>query len=172
MTRRKKKTTMVQGNPGMEPTLYDLEKAETEESQTNGVVPVSTSPPVEYVETEDEDELRSLISNVSDVLEELIDVPEWHVNGKTVQILLRALNAREYAQFADAVSKPNVNMTNTFVDMVIMTARHPKTRKLLFKSSDRGMLHQRVGRSIQRIAIRAAELSGVDQKTLDEMKKK
>jgi hypothetical protein len=169
---RRKKKAMAQGNPGMEPTLYDLDKAESEEPQTNGATPVPASPPIEYVETEDEDELRSLICNVSDVLEELIDVPEWKVNGKTVQILLRALNAREYAQFADAVSKPNVNMTNTFVDMVIMTARHPKTRKLLFKPADRAMLHQRIGRSVQRIAIRAAELSGVDQQTLDEMKKK
>jgi hypothetical protein len=170
MTRRKKKTTMVQGTPGMEPTLYDLEKAEASEPQTNGATP--TTPEREYVETEDEGELRSLISNISDVLEELIDVPEWKVNGKIVQILLRALNAREYAQFGDMVAKPNVDMANAFADMVIMTARHPKTRKLLFKNADRTMLHQRLGRAVQRIAIRAAELSGLDEKTLSEMKKK
>jgi protoporphyrinogen oxidase len=170
MMRRKKKTTMVQGTPGMEPTLYDLEKAEAEEPHTNGATPESNA--VEYVETEDEGELRSLISNISDVLEELIDVPEWKVNGKVVQILLRALNAREYAQFGDTVSKPNADMANAFADMVIMTARHPKTRKLLFKPADRAMLHQRLGRAVQRIAIRAAELSGVDEKTLNEMKKK
>jgi hypothetical protein len=151
-----------------EPTLYDFEQSEeviAEEATTaNG-----TSP--EYVETTDEEELRSLIFQTSDVQEQLLPVPEWKVNGKVVRVLVRGLNAYERGQFIMNMQKANFDLTKVYPDIVILTARHPVTKKLLFKPADRGELNKKLGAAVERIAMCASELSGLTQEFLMSMKK-
>jgi hypothetical protein len=164
---------------GHEATLYDQEAAEAEdmaendlkiegetEPHTNGASPA-------YVETADEDELRSLIFTTSDVVEELLDIPEWKKDGRVVQVLVRSLSARERTQYLNAMaSGKDFDLTKAYPDLVILSARHPVTKKLLFKPADRNALLQKGGRAIERIAMRAGEISGLSEDAIKEMKKK
>src|SRR6266704_5094809 len=118
-----------------EPNLYDEEEAVEDESEeltgdaethTNGATPEE----VAYLETEDEDELRELISKIDDVVEELLDVPEWKVNGKVVEVLLRTLTTFERTSFINAMMRSNNDINKVYPDLVILSARHPKTKKL------------------------------------------
>jgi hypothetical protein len=164
-----------------EPNLYDeeaeqeeeeaenaeLDPTNEEEGHTNGSGPTLT----EYLETEDEAELRELIANIDDVVEELLDVPEWKVKGKTVQVLLRTLNTYERTSYLKAMMKSNNDIIKVYPDLVILSARHPKTKKLLFKAADRGMLQTKMGRATERIALRASELNGLTEEAVQEMRK-
>ncbi len=164
-----------------EPNLYDEEEAVEDESEeltgdaethTNGATPEE----VAYLETEDEDELRELISKIDDVVEELLDVPEWKVKGldgktRIVTVLLRTLTTYERTMFINAMVKANNDISKAYPDLVILSARHPKTKKLIFHKNDRGMLQTKMGRATERIALRASELNGLTQEALNEMRK-
>jgi hypothetical protein len=159
------------GDRTSEPSLYDLDAAAEaealqieEEASTNGAHPA----PIEYLETEDETELRSLIFQTSDVLEELLTIPEWKVDGKVVRVLIRGLNARELTQFLQANMKNGeLDLKKVYPEIVILTARHPVTKKLLFKPTDRDALLQKMGKAIDRIAMKASDLSGMSQRAQD-----
>jgi hypothetical protein len=172
--------------PGEEANLYDedaevtededLETSDDEEQHTNGAAP---SEP-EFLDTVDEDELRVVISNIDDVVEELLPIPEWKVKGKDgktriVQVLIRSLTTFERTQFIKAMNRngvENIDMTKMYADLVILSTRHPKTKRLLFKNADRGMLNTKMGAATERIAMRASDISGLSQEFLDGLKKK
>lgn len=184
--RADKKRRLRALQPNEEPTLYDEEAEEeaeteeldtsTEEPHTNGDTPAEP----EYLDTADEDELRAIISNIDDVVEELLPVPEWKVTGKDgrpkiVTVLLRSLNTFERTQFIKAMNRngaDNIDITKMYADLVILSTRHPKTKRLLFKNADRGMLNTKMGAATERIAMRAADISGLSQAALNAMKKK
>ena len=159
-----------------EMNLYDEENEQEDEeltigddaeAHTNGATPEE----VAYLETEDEDELRELISKIDDVVEELLAVPEWKVNGKIVTVLLRTLTTFERTSFINAMMKSNNDITKVYPDLVILSARHPKTKKLIFHKNDRGMLQTKMGKATERIALRASELNGLTEEALTEMRK-
>ena len=176
---------------GEEPTLYDQEAEEEEddteelhtqedgETHSNGNTPPQPEEP-EYLETADEDELRAIISNIDDVVEELLPIPEWKVPGKDgkpkiVTVLIRSLTSFERTQFIKAMNRngvDNIDFTRMYADLVILSTRHPTTKRLLFKNADRGMLNGKMGAATERIAMRAADISGLSEKALDAMKKK
>jgi len=164
-----------------EMNLYDEENEQEDEeliigddteTHSNGATPEE----VAYLETEDEDELRELISKIDDVVEELLAVPEWKVKGsdgksKIVEVLLRTLTTYERTSFINAMMKSNNDITKVYPDLVILSARHPKTKKLIFHKNDRGMLQTKMGRATERIALRASELNGLTAEALEEMRK-
>lgn len=168
---------------GEELTLYDEEAQEAldevdtpdEESHTNGDTPSEMA----YLDTADEDELRSIISNIDDVVEKLLSIPEWKTKGsdgkdRVVQVMVRSLTSFERTQFIKAMNRngvENIDFTKMYADLVILSARHPKTKRLLFKNADRGMLNTKHGGATERIAMCAADISGLSQKALDSMKK-
>jgi hypothetical protein len=180
MSDKKRKVTGLP--PGVEPSLYDQEAMEEEEVDTSDQIEHTnghTPEQVDYLETADEAELRSAIFNVSDVVEVVIAVPEWKVKDKdgklkVVKVLIRSLNARERAQYLNAASNNvtgTIDLVKAYPDLVILTARHPVTKKLLFKPQDRDALNQKMGRAIERIAMKAGEISGLSQEALEDMKK-
>jgi hypothetical protein len=138
----------------------------------NGAVAVAEQPPVEYVETSDETALRSLIFQTSDIVERMIDIPEWKINGKVVQILLRALSAGERAEYITMMQKSNGDLSKAYPDLVIMSARHPGTKNKIFKPADRGELQKKLGNAIERIAMNVVDISGLDEKSLQSYIKK
>ncbi len=180
MRAEKKRLRALQA--GEEPTLYDMEEEDEErdiayeEPHTNGAI--AQEP--EYLETADEDELRAIISNIDDVVEELLPIPEWKVPGKDgkpkiVTVLIRSLTSFERTQFIKAMNRngvDNIDFTRMYADLVILSTRHPTTKRLLFKNADRGMLNGKMGAATERIAMRAADISGLSEKALDAMKKK
>ncbi len=159
------------GDRTSEPSLYDLD-AKAEAESINGAQPPLIESKIDYLETEDETELRSIIFQSSDVLEKLIDIPEWKVGGKVIQVLVRGLTAREWAQFQNANMKNGVlDLVKGYPDMAILAARHPVTKKLLFKPTDRDALMQKMGKALERIAIVAADLSGISKRMAEELEK-
>src|SRR6266568_1017889 len=173
--------------PGEEANLYDqeadaeasedeeLETSDDEETHTNGHTPEEPA----FLDTADEDELRAVISNLDDVVEVLLPIPEWKVrdkDGKTriVQVLIRSLTTFERTQFIKAMNKngvENIDMTRMYADLVILSTRHPKTKRLLFKNADSGMLNTKMGAATERIAMRASDISKLSQTALDAMRK-
>ncbi len=105
------------------------------------------------------------------MVEELLAVPEWKVNGKVVEVLLRTLTTFERTSFINAMMKSNNDITKVYPDLVILSARHPKTKKLIFHKNDRGMLQTKMGRATERIALRASEINGLTEEALTEMRK-
>ncbi len=184
MRTEKKRLRALQA--GEELTLYDeegdeeLDTNDDTETHTNGNAPEAKAPEEpEYLETDNEDELRTIISNIDDVVEVLLDVPEWKVRDKDgkeriVQVLIRSLTTFERTQFIRAMNKngvDNIDFTKMYADLVILSTRHPKTKRLLFKNADRGMLNTKMGAATERIAMRAADISKLSQTALDAMRK-
>ena len=180
MVRAAKKRALLENE---EPNLYDEEREEQDEdteldpqgeqeAHTNGATPEE----IAYLETEDEDELRELISKIDDVVEELLDVPEWKVKGpdgklRIVTVLLRTLTTYERTMFINAMMKANNDISKAYPDLVILSARHPRTKKLIFHKNDRGMLQTKMGRATERIALRASELNGLTEEAVNAMRK-
>ncbi len=151
-------------------TLYDEEALAAKE--VNGSEPTPVPPPIEYLETENEEELRAVISQLNDVLEALIPVPEWVVKGKIVRVLIRGLNAKEWAQFQEAhIVNGRLDLVKVYPDLVILTVRHPVTKRLVFKRADREMLLEKMGRAVERMAMKASDLSGISQRAQDILSK-
>lgn len=140
-------------------------------AKLGGATPAEPEP-VEYLETATESELRSLIFQTSDVVEILIDVPEWKINGKVVQFLLRALSALERAQYITMMQKSGGDLTKAYPDLIILSCRHPVTKNKVFKPADRGALQTRLGNAIERIAMNVIKISGLDKESLDSYVKK
>jgi hypothetical protein len=139
--------------------------------------PAPAPEPIEYADTADEGELRNAIFQSSDTLEIVLDVPEWKIKGKdgrmkVVQVLVRALSAYERAQYVDMMQKTKGDLTKAYPDIVILSARHPVTKKHIFKPADRGGLQQRIGNAVERIALNALDLSGLTEQALNNMLKK
>lgn len=166
-TIRKQAHRMTEKNQSLYELEEETEQLAQEEATPNGNTPAE----VEYLDTADEDELRALISNISDVVEELVPIPEWQVNGKVVRVLVRALTARERSQFIQNMQKVNFDLVRLYPDLAIMTARHPTTKKLIWKPADRDMLNTKIGRSLERIAMKASDISGLSEDFLNDMKK-
>lgn len=179
MVRAAKKRALLENE---EPNLYDEERDEEQDeseeldlqdeqaSHTNG------DAPYDYLDTENEDELRKVISEIDDVVEELLDVPEWKVTGpdgklRVVTVLLRTLTTYERTQFINAMMRANNDISKAYPDLVILSARHPKTKKLIFHKNDRGMLQTKMGRATERIALRASELNGLTEEAVNAMRK-
>jgi hypothetical protein len=149
---------------------------EEEEAIENG----ATAAELALLETEDEDELYTIISNLKDTVEVLLPIPEWTVidpaTGKkqVVAILVRGLDSEQRAQFLQDMRKVDFNLKKLYPDLVMLTALHPKTKKPVFKSAAaaRGALNHRNGAAIERIATEAANISGLSEEFLESMKKK
>jgi hypothetical protein len=172
--------------PGEEPNLYDqdaeasededLETEDEEESHTNGHTPEEP----EFLDTADEDELRTIISNIDDVVEVLLPIPEWKYRDpkdgkiKIVTVMIRSLTSFERTQFIKAMNRNgpnNIDITKMYADLVILSARHPKKKTRLFKDADRGMLNTKHGAATERIAMRASDISGLSEAFLADMRK-
>ena len=98
-------------------------------------------------------------------------MPEWKVKGsdgklKIVEVLLRTLTTYERTSFINAMMKSNNDITKVYPDLVILSARHPKTKKLIFHKNDRGMLRTKMGKATERIALRASELNWLTEEAL------
>jgi|SRR6516164_9868084 len=139
-----------------------LEELGTEEAVVEDAQPVQWE---EYAEAED---MRQAIFTVQDIPEQFIDVPEWKM-----RILVRGMTAKQRSMvLQNSIGKGGVpDLVKLYPDFVIMSCYHPKTRKLIFKPADRDMLNEKAGGVIERIAMTAARLSGIDQKAQADIKK-
>lgn len=104
--------------------------------------------------------IRDLILNAQDNEPEIVDVPEWGV-----KVEIRGMNAGQRGKFLGAnVASGGVNHENYMVDMVIWCAFDPETGKQVFTMADRDALKTKSGAIMQRLADKAASLSGLGAK--------
>lgn len=145
----------------------ELSELPMQEADHNGALEKALG----IVETSDENELRALILNLDDTVEEVIPIPEWKVNGKVVQILVRAMTADDRVLYIKVLQQSNLDMRRVYADMAIACARHPLTKKLIWKAADRDAIMKKHGMAIERIAKLAADLSGLSDEAMKSLKK-
>jgi hypothetical protein len=134
----------------------DIEMSYGEPGETNLAVEAH---PVEWVELPDATSLRAHIFAQQDIQEELVAIPEW----KT-KILVRGLNAKTRAKILqDAMRKDGTpDLERMYPNLVIATARHPVSKDHIFQQSDMVALNEKAGGVLERLAMTAARLSGLD----------
>src|SRR5487761_1205151 len=115
---------------GDAPGLYEQEQAELDVQAEEAELDAIAAPPVEdvqYLDTEDEDELRTIISNLDDTVEVMLAIPEWKVTGpdgkdRVVRVIIRSLTGLERSQFLQMMKNTNFDMTKMYTDLAILTA--------------------------------------------------
>ena len=112
---------------------------------------------------------RERILAAKDRREERLTVPEW--DG--IEILLMGMTAAQRAeQIQDLTAsggKPNIR--NLYPDAIIACAHDPETREPIFDQADRDELLVKGAAVIERIALRALELSGMAPGAIEAAKK-
>lgn len=153
-----------------EQVLQDFEELQTQQEPipANGTEELSED---DFLDTLDAKELRTAINNCSDTIEVLLPIPEWRVNGKIVRVLVRSMDVEERADFIQAMQKVNFDLKKLYPDLAIISTYHPKTKQRLWSNADRGMLQGKIGRAVERIAMVASDISGLDEKFLNSLKK-
>ena len=103
--------------------------------------------------------LRDAILAVSDIRSEVVDVPEWGV-----KVEVRGLTARARAELLQASmdGRGTLNFAKAYPLLVISCALDPETHEPIFEMADREALEAKSGAALERVALAAARLSGLD----------
>jgi len=153
---------MSEDNTNQDTTGVELAEVDvTLEEASPGETEINVqSQPVKFVRLPDAKSMRSYIFQKPDLREEVVDVPEWDL-----QILVRGLNAKTRSKILkNAMLKDGTpDLEKLYPDMVIATARHPDTKELIFVPADRDALNDKAGGVLERLAMAAVKLSGLDQ---------
>jgi len=108
--------------------------------------------------------LSEIIFAKSDIAEEVIHVDAWDVD-----ILVKAMNARDRARMVEqAGGDKGVNLEQILPDLVILCSFDPETGERIFQPQDREALLAKAADPIEKIAIKAMELSGMSDNSVDE----
>ena len=102
--------------------------------------------------------LRDTILSADDLKESVEDVPEWGVT-----ILLKGMTGRERVLYVESAGDRREFM---YSDILIATARNPKPddegkHERVFDKADREALAEKSGGVLERLALKAMQLSGV-----------
>jgi hypothetical protein len=114
----------------------------------------------DFIETNNEQELRSLIFNTDDREEMLVEVPQW----KT-KILLKAATGTKRAELIALVDRPqNADYyKDLYFELVLAGCVHPTTKRPIFKPADRDtLMSQKNGAVLQLLAEMIQQLSHID----------
>jgi hypothetical protein len=121
-----------------------------------------------------ETELVDMITNINDCIEEIVKVPEWN----NAEILVRGMSATERdlflrrAQYVrERVAKDRNAPDTTYAELIVLVARHPVSKKLLFNEAHKGMLMTKSSIALERIAQVALRLSGMTPQFIEELQK-
>lgn len=108
--------------------------------------------------------LRDQILATDDIQSELLDVPEWDV---TVEV--RGMNGADRARIIErASSEGGIGAGSMYAETVVMSCYDPETGERVFGDGDLDALMGKSASAIDRIAIVAMRLSGMDQEAQDE----
>jgi hypothetical protein len=116
--------------------------------------------PVEWVHLSTAQDMRAHIFNATDILEEIVDVPEWQVH-----ILVMGMTGKERGRVLKASTNPDntVNIEIMYAKMCIATCHHPETREKIFGDADIETLNSKAGGILERLALVASRLSGLGE---------
>lgn len=128
----------------------------------------------EFIETENELDLRALIFGTEDREEFLVEVPEW----KT-KVLLKPLSGIERAEYLtmldglrEQFSQSEEFYKRLFFETLRLGCLHPKTKKRIFKPADREeLLKTRNGGTIETLVMMIQKISNLDGSVRENAKK-
>lgn len=110
--------------------------------------------------------IRDQILAAEDIRKEIVEVPEW--GG--IKIEMRSLTGGDRARIletsVDALG--NVSLTRVYPEMVIASAFDPETGERVFDDSDKDGLMAKNAVAIDRLAVTATRLSGLNEEAVDE----
>ena len=118
--------------------------------------------------------LRDHVLNKTDLPEQSVHVPDWDTDTQECWFLVRGLNAKGRAQFQQQIlaqqpgrqQQPGqplqINWERFWADLVILTARDPEDKSLVFQSTDRDALLEKAAKSLEELAKVARRLSGLE----------
>lgn len=103
--------------------------------------------------------LRERILSANDIRTEIVEVPEW---GVSVEV--RGLTARARAEVLQNSmdGRGSINFAKAYSLLVIACAMDPETHEPIFEAADRDALDTKAGGALERVALAAARLSGLD----------
>lgn len=103
-------------------------------------------------------ELRDRILSAQDLASECLFVEEWGV-----EVEVRGMSARARAVLLQqALVGDRVDLASAYPLLVIECTFHPETGERLFTRDDIDALSDKAGSALERIAVAAARLSGID----------
>lgn len=112
--------------------------------------------------------LRDKILNANDIPEELLEIPEWKCT-----LNIRGLSGEERADLLEHNMMPNgkPNLKNLYPMITILCTRDPDTHDPVFSPADRDFINKKSGAILERIAMVALRLSGLDPTAQRELEK-
>lgn len=109
--------------------------------------------------------LRDQIFAADDIRKEVVEIPEW---GCSIEV--RSLNGADRARILETGvdAAGNVSLQSVYPEMVIASAHDPETGEQIFDHSDKDGLMAKNALAIDRIAVVAVKLSGLESDSVDE----
>lgn len=144
-----------------ETTDLDADMAQLDDAQVGETLLEDiVSQPVQWIEFPDAVSMRAHIFNTSDIQEELVDVPEWKM-----QVRVRGMSGIERATVLQSAMRADgtPDLVRMYPAMVIATCYHPTKNEKVFTDADGVELNKKAGGVLERLAMTASRLSGLDQ---------
>lgn len=109
--------------------------------------------------------LRDQIFETDDIRKEIVEIPEWDCS-----IEVRSLNGADRARILETGvdASGNVSIQKVYPEMVIASAHDPETGEQIFEPADKDGLMAKNALAIDRIAVVAVKLSGLESDSVDE----
>lgn len=126
---------------------------------------------IEWVETDNERQMRELIFRTDDRPEVIVPVPEWKL-----KILIRSMSGTERSQFlfyqANLSDKSQDYIKKLYFRIVLLCCYHPKTHKPIFQPTDQdSFMDEKNGAIIEMLAMIGQQLSHLDNSTREAARK-
>jgi len=146
-----------------EVVIAELEEADVGETHVQ-----VKGEPVSWMNLATAGDMRAHIFSVPDIKEEIVEVPEWGV-----KILVRGMKAGDRSRVMQSALNPDgtPNLVKMYPDLVIASAFHPTENMPIFTPADRDALNEKAGGVLERLALAATRLSGLDQAQVSEIRK-
>ena len=132
------------------------------------VVPLTEAKAINWINLPTATELRQHIFNIPDIKEEIVEVEEWRV-----KILVRGMNGEQRGDVLtgamNADGTPNLKLM--YPKMCIACCYHPVTKEKIWNAADVEEINKKAGGVLERLAMTAARLSGIDQTQADAIRK-
>lgn len=109
--------------------------------------------------------IRDQIFASDDILKEIVEIPEWGGIKIEVRSLTGADRARILETGVDAAG--NVSLQRVYPEMVIASAYDPESGERVFDESDKDGLMSKNALAIDRLAVIATKLSGLQDDAVD-----
>lgn len=109
--------------------------------------------------------IRDQIFASDDILKEIVEIPEWGGIKIEVRSLTGADRARILETGVDALG--NVSLQRVYPEMVIASAYDPDSGERVFEEADKDGLMSKNALAIDRLAMVATKLSGLQDDAVD-----